>query len=169
MAGVSTNAFSCLYACTIHKVANVFNCMADSMIFSQTISNSLALMVAIIFIGQLVGLIFFVLTRMVYLWFLVGVSPIAFVLSAMPDKGIKGIYDKWLSLFQANLIKLPAIAFATYFILNIMIFISNKAMLEPVQSGQVLVHTLGIVFLLIILSQGLLMAAQSLGVEQIAS
>lgn len=67
MQNVSGQAFSCLYACTIHKVANMFNCIADNIVFSQTISNAVALVVALIFVGQLLGLIVYVLLRMVYL------------------------------------------------------------------------------------------------------
>lgn len=165
MSGVNGQAFSCTYACAIHKVANSFNCVADKMMLSQTIQNSLALVVAIIFIGQLLGLIIFVFTRMVYLWFLVGVSPLAIVLSAIPET--EGIYKQWLNLFKTNLIKLPAIAAATYFILNIILFITNQSMNTPVAQGDVMEHVLTTTFLIIVLSQGLLMAAQAIGVEQV--
>ncbi|MDD3155958.1 MAG: hypothetical protein PHP14_00450 [Candidatus Pacebacteria bacterium] len=67
MQNVSGDAFSCLYACTIHKIANMFNCAATKMTLSETISNSVALVVALIFIGQLLGLIIYVLLRMLYL------------------------------------------------------------------------------------------------------
>lgn len=176
MSNVSTNAFSCLYACVIHKVANMFNCMANQMVFSQTIGNSVALMIAIIFIGQLLGLIIYVLVRMVYLWFLVGVSPIAFVLSAIPET--RKLYGKWLDLFKANLIKLPVIAFASYFILNLMIHIANRLMSyednnthwwNSNQGGEnFIAMSLGTIFLIIILGQALLAVAQNLGVEQIS-
>lgn len=176
MSNVSTNAFSCLYACVIHKVANMFNCMANQMVFSQTIGNSVALMIAIIFIGQLLGLIIYVLVRMVYLWFLVGVSPIAFVLSAIPET--RKLYGKWLDLFKANLIKLPVIAFASYFILNLMIHIANRLMSyednnthwwNANDGGEnFIAMSLGTIFLIIILGQALLAVAQNLGVEQIS-
>jgi len=67
MAGLSASDVSCLYACTIHKVANIFDCKSTKILFSTTISNSLALMVGLVFVGQILGLIFYVLTRMVYL------------------------------------------------------------------------------------------------------
>ncbi|MFA5230125.1 MAG: hypothetical protein WC422_01605 [Candidatus Paceibacterota bacterium] len=67
MSGVDGQAFSCAYACIIHKVANSFNCFSTRMVLSQTIQNSLALAVGMIFVGQLLGLIIFVFTRMIYL------------------------------------------------------------------------------------------------------
>jgi len=70
-------------------------------------------------------------------------------------------------LFKTNLIKLPAIAAATYFILNIILFITNQSMNTPVAQGDVMEHVLTTTFLIIILSQGLLMAAQAIGVEQV--
>ncbi|HRZ29807.1 MAG TPA: hypothetical protein P5052_03590 [Candidatus Paceibacterota bacterium] len=71
-------------------------------------------------------------------------------------------------MFTANLMKLPLIAAATYFILNIMLFIENKSMTQKVAEGDVIEHVLASAFVTIILSQGLLMAAQAIGVEQIA-
>lgn len=146
------------------------------MVFSQTIGNSVALMIAIIFIGQLLGLIIYILVRMVYLWFLVGVSPIAFVLSAIPET--RKLYGKWLDLFKANLIKLPVIAFASYFILNLMIHIANRLMSyednnthwwNANDGGEnFIAMSLGTIFLIIILGQALLAVAQNLGVEQIS-
>ena len=167
MAGLSASDVSCLYACTIHKVANIFDCKSTRILFSTTISNSLAFMVGLVFVGQILGLIFYVLIRMVYLWFLVGVSPIAFVLSAIPET--RDIYKKWLGMFIANLTKLPILAFASYFILNLMIYIANDFMLNPIAKDEnMLVSTLGVVFLLFILAQGLLAVAQNVGVDQIS-
>ncbi|MFA5230126.1 MAG: hypothetical protein WC422_01610 [Candidatus Paceibacterota bacterium] len=87
-------------------------------------------------------------------------------MSSIPET--EGIYKKWLGLFQTNLIKLPAIAAASYFILNAILFISNKSMLAQVETGDIMEHVLVTTFIIIILSQGLLMAAQAIGVEQVA-
>jgi hypothetical protein len=172
MSNVSTSSFSCLYACTIHKVANMFNCVATEMVFSETISNTVALVVALIFVGQLLGLIIYVLLRMVYLWFLVGVSPVAFVLATIPET--RSIFGKWKSMFTTYLIQLPIIAFASYFILNLMIYLSNTIMTSnaPYQQGSggsnFLAFTLATVFLIIILAQALLAVAQAINIKQVA-
>jgi len=50
-----------------------------------------------------------------------------------------------------------------------MIYIANDYMLNPTAEGEnILVSTLGIVFVLFILSQALLAVAQNLGVDQIS-
>ncbi len=172
MSNVSASSFSCLYACTIHKVANMFNCVATEMVFSETISNAVALVVALIFVGQLLGLIIYVLLRMVYLWFLVGVSPVAFVLATIPET--RSIFGKWKNMFTTYLIQLPIIAFASYFILNLMIYLSNTIMTSsaPYQQGtegsNFLAFTLATVFLIIILAQALLAVAQAINIKQVA-
>jgi hypothetical protein len=72
-------------------------------------------------------------------------------------------------MFIANLTKLPILAFASYFILNLMIYIANDFMLNPIAKDEnMLVSTLGVVFLLFILAQGLLAVAQNVGVDQIS-
>ncbi len=67
MSGFDGSGFSCLYTCVLHKVANIFDCAAYNMWFPQTISHTLGSIIGMIFVGQLAGLLLYVLVRMVTL------------------------------------------------------------------------------------------------------
>ncbi len=82
MSGFDGSGFRCLYTCVVHTVANAFE--TGSVLFPLTIGNVIAAIIGMIFLGQLAGLVIYVAVRMVTLWFLVGLSPIAIVLSATP-------------------------------------------------------------------------------------
>ncbi len=166
MSNFNSEGFSCMYTCVIHKVGNIFRCASYKMWFPQTISNVLAAILGMIFVGQLMGLLIFVLIRMVSLWFLVITSPIAFVLGSTPNT--YPLYKKWSEFFIANLIKLPVLAIAAFFVLNIMMSVADTIMLTPPQDGEILMATIGVSALLIILSQSLLLVAQNLNVAQIS-
>ncbi|MDD3155959.1 MAG: hypothetical protein PHP14_00455 [Candidatus Pacebacteria bacterium] len=93
------------------------------------------------------------------------------MLAAIPET--RPIFKKWKSLFTTYLIQLPLLAFASYFILNLMIYLSNSIMSPSAPYSQnlggdnFLAFTLAVVLLIIILAQSLLSVAQAIGVQQV--
>jgi uncharacterized protein (DUF2062 family) len=67
MSSFNGGNFSCLYTCVVHNVANSFTIAFENMWFSRTLGNAIAAAVGLIFLGQIIGLVIFVIVRMITL------------------------------------------------------------------------------------------------------
>jgi hypothetical protein len=70
---------------------------------------------AVILIGFSIAMVFYItiilILRIVYLWFLVVLSPLAFFLQAVPAKSTGGYYARWWGLFTQKTVTGPVLAF----------------------------------------------------------
>ena len=127
---------------------------------------SLGLILAGILLFQFVGLVSYVLTRIVTLVVCLITSPIALLAFAFP--GGEKLFDFWRQRFQQAIVVLPILAFALYLSFRFIIVIINNlnANIQPNQSGA-LITTLAYAGFVIAFAQLVRYVAKFLGVEQV--
>ncbi len=132
-----------------------------------TVSSILGLIVAIVLCGQIIGLLIYVLVRILTLWFLSILSPVAMVLFVLPQT--RGYFNEWWKRFSALLISLPALCAAMFFILRLMnqIAITANSTINNNGSNDGIATVIGYSVMIVILGQAMLAAASALNVENV--
>jgi len=134
-------------------------------IFDNTAGFVMALILAIVFIGQFVALLIYVIIRTLTLWFCLITSPLAFVLGVFPFG--EGLFKKWQGMFTQAIVSLPVLAFSVWIIA---VVINRICLLLKVEADA---GTIGLPMLIlyavviIMLAQSLIMIANSLKVSVI--
>jgi len=130
----------------------------------------IGIIVAIVFIGQVIGLIIYAVTRIVTLWLTLGLSPLGFLSLAFP--GAEKIANTWKNYFTQALISLPIIAFS-FFIVLVMLNAVATSYFMPITTTegktfvQNVVAILAYGVIIIILSQATLVIAGAIGIQQV--
>ncbi|MFH2063075.1 MAG: hypothetical protein ABIJ46_02875 [bacterium] len=83
----------------------------EDLLWGVTLSLILALILVIIASGVVVIMIAVLVVRIVYLWLLVVLSPLAFMASAAPVKKASSFYGKWWDMFNEQVAVGPLLAF----------------------------------------------------------
>ncbi|MBU0625750.1 hypothetical protein KKF05_05425 [Patescibacteria group bacterium] len=84
---------------------------AEDVLWKTAISMILAFFLISIASGVVVIMIVVLVTRIVYLWLLIVLSPLAFLASTVPITRASGFYGKWWDKFNNQLIVGPLMAF----------------------------------------------------------
>jgi len=136
----------------------------------ETATAVIGIIVAIIFIGQVIGLIIYAVTRIVTLWLTLGLSPLGFLSMAFP--GAEKIAQTWRNFFTQALISLPIIAFS-FFIVLVMLNAVATSYFTPIVADiektfvQNIISLIAYAVIIIILSQATLTIAGAIGVQQV--
>jgi len=83
----------------------------EDLLWGVTLSLILALILVTIATGVIVIMISVLVVRIVYLWLLVVMSPLAFMASAVPVSTVKGFYSQWWEKFNKQVAVGPLLAF----------------------------------------------------------
>jgi hypothetical protein len=83
-------------------------------------SMCLALVMVVASLVIVLIFVFTLLIRIIYLWCLVILSPIAFLMKAVPSSKASSFYAKWWSLFTENVVVGPVLAFFLWLSLLVM-------------------------------------------------
>jgi len=83
----------------------------EDLLWGVTLSLMLAFLLVTIATGVIVIMISVLVVRIVYLWLLVVMSPLAFMASAAPISMVKGFYTQWWEKFNKQVAVGPLLAF----------------------------------------------------------
>ncbi len=83
----------------------------EDLLWGVTLSLMLAFLLVTIAAGVVVIIISVLVVRIVYLWLLVVMSPLAFMASAVPVQTVKGFYSQWWEKFNKQVAVGPLLAF----------------------------------------------------------
>jgi len=127
----------------------------------------LGVIVTVVFIGQLIGLILYVVIRIVTLWITLGLSPLFFLSLAFP--GLEKIANTWRDYFTQAIVSLPIIALSFLVVLIMLNAVATEYFLN-VASGEftkVIIAIIAYAVIIMVLSQAVLAIAGALGIQQI--
>jgi len=152
---------------TITKLACAFS--ASKADWNFTIGSAVGLILTGAFIFQFIGLLLFVVTRVVTLWLTLILSPLGFAAFVIPVKGKNGnpLWDTWRNYFTQAIISLPAIAFTLYFILIILNQLTNTLQSQLNEANFITLAAYAV--LVVVFVQAVQVVAKALGIKQIES
>jgi|GEM_PF-2417545 len=127
----------------------------------------LSLILAIIFIGQFVGILGYTIIRVVTLWVTLILSPLAAVAFILP--GLRKGWESWRNYFTQALVSLPVIAFSLWLVIGMLnAFVDGLNAIGSKGAGELtIIPALAHAILILILAQAILAVAGALGIEQI--
>jgi len=150
----------------IMSIIQKISCSFGGSGSQEAIGAFTGLIVSVIFLGEFLGILGYVVIRVVTLWLCLIFSPLAALAWAIP--GLEKGWETWRNYFTQALISLPAISFSLWFIL-IMI---NKLTITlqdqlNVQGSIGFIASLSYALLIAILSYAVLIIAGALGLKQV--
>jgi len=132
----------------------------------EAIGAFTGLIVSVIFFGEFLGILGYVVIRVVTLWLCLIFSPLAFLAWAIP--GLEKGWETWRNYFTQALISLPAIAFSLWFILIMINEVTITLQEQLNAQGSIgFIASLSYALLIVILSYAVLIIAGALGLKQV--
>ena len=126
---------------------------------------TLAIILSGIFLFEFVGLLFYVITRIITIWFCLAVSPLAFLGLAIDSDATNQFIKIWRDRFTQAIVSLPILSFSLFIVLKILSEIGTQISNATEQLSFFLLICYAL--LVIMLAQVLRTIAKSIGIEQV--
>jgi len=148
----------------IDKIICAFRATPEK--FNYTMGATIGLILTCISLFQFIGLLAYVIARIVTIWVCLATSPFAFLGMAIDTEPIKKAVDMWRDNFTQALVSLPILSLALYLSLLFLSQIANYIKAEP-EDVSGLIPLIAYAVAIVALAQLLRIIAKNIGVQQI--